>query len=61
MTNFKLLVSLYLNSELIKEGKGVEYNDALLNVFARPLVTTVVVGGGVRRKTGGSSTARDQR
>ena len=59
--NFKLLVSLYRNSVLIKEGEGVDYNDALLNAFAQPLVMTVVAGGGVKRKTGRLLTVRDQR
>ena len=61
--NFKLLVSLYRNSVLIKEGEGevVDYNDVLLNAFAQPLVMTVVAGGGVKRKTGRLLTVRDQR
>ena len=59
--NFKLLVSLYRNSVLIKEGEGVDYNDVLLNEFAQPLVMTVVAGGGVKRKTGRLLTVRDQR
>ena len=61
--NFKLLVSLYRNSVLIKEGEGegADYNDVLLNAFAQPLVMTVVAGGGVKRKTGRLLTVRDER